>query len=610
MRAGPLALRRPILRALALALAAPLLCSPASAHPISLTFVELQVFPDRLELKVKVPAEEFYLLHVGRLKEGKLNEAEFIEGRDKHKAYLLEHLNLLTPEGAALKGELLEVEHDPFPEKGLPFGRMMSLSVEYTLRYPLAGPPTGLTFQQEIAKESALPSIVELTVRQQGFGWSDALSIGKEKFATFGFDWTGKPPSYQKTRPKSPPNEQAGLAEEFGALDGVYSFVYLEHYQLRHELLVPLYLLERFHEIPRESSGALRVAEQAAARPALEAFLKAHFQAQLNGLKTTPRIDKLEFVSFRFEDLANLGQPQDLAAPLARLSVALSYGAKEGLREARLSWDLFDEKLKEVLVQALDGDEIAAHRLSASEPEFVWRAPGGRELRGIDEVATPPPPVWNLPMLTLAAGFVLLVLAPAVRRNRPRWGRPALGLLLGLALAGLLPFGWFSYPSPFAPRAARPGAEAARAVFAALHANLYRAFDYRDESDVYDALAKSVSGELLAELYMQVNESLTMQEQGGARTKIRRVDLRAAEVEDPPAEAPAGAFAVRADWTVAGSVEHWGHVHERTNRYAARFQVEPREGRWKITALNLLDQERLAYETRLRLAAPKQEAPK
>ena len=47
-------------------------------------------------------------------------------------------------------------------------------------------------------------------------------------------------------------------------------------------------------------------------------------------------------------------------------------------------------------------------------------------------------------------------------------------------------------------------------------------------------------------------------------------------------------------WNVAGSVGHWGHVHQRQqNQYQARFVVNAVDGLWKITDLELLQEERL-----------------
>ena len=104
---------------------------------------------------------------------------------------------------------------------------------------------------------------------------------------------------------------------------------------------------------------------------------------------------------------------------------------------------------------------------------------------------------------------------------------------------------------------------------------------------MYDALAKSVDGPLLSELYLQVRRGLEMQEQGGAVSRVREVKIvsgqkepaRSAAMSDPRS------FGYRCRWTVAGTVEHWGHVHARTNEYEARFTIEPRANAWKITAV-------------------------
>jgi hypothetical protein len=42
-----------------------------------------------------------------------------------------------------------------------------------------------------------------------------------------------------------------------------------------------------------------------------------------------------------------------------------------------------------------------------------------------------------------------------------------------------------------------------------------------------------------------------------------------------------------------GSVGHWGHIHIRKNQYEASIVVEAVEGSWKITDLELLEEERI-----------------
>ena len=52
-------------------------------------------------------------------------------------------------------------------------------------------------------------------------------------------------------------------------------------------------------------------------------------------------------------------------------------------------------------------------------------------------------------------------------------------------------------------------------------------------------------------------------------------------------------FTVEARWNVFGSVGHWGHVHQRTNAYHANITVADVDGAWKLTGLEILQEERL-----------------
>ena len=108
---------------------------------------------------------------------------------------------------------------------------------------------------------------------------------------------------------------------------------------------------------------------------------------------------------------------------------------------------------------------------------------------------------------------------------------------------------------------------------------------------MYDTFAISVSGELLTEIYLQNRTSFEVQQAGGAQATVTAVEVLGVEVQDSP-QSPRG-LNLKAHWTAAGTVSHWGHVHTRQNRYRAEVLVEPIEGAWKITGLELLEEERI-----------------
>jgi hypothetical protein len=141
-------------------------------------------------------------------------------------------------------------------------------------------------------------------------------------------------------------------------------------------------------------------------------------------------------------------------------------------------------------------------------------------------------------------------------------------------------------------------AEQAAATFEALQANLYRAFDYEQESAIYDALARSVSGGLLEETYLGVRRALVMEEEGGAMSRVVAVrPVRTGLVSQGEIALDDGrrvrAFKVDATWQVDGRVTHWGHSHDRTNEYDGRFTVAAEEGGWRIHDAEITRQERV-----------------
>jgi hypothetical protein len=133
---------------------------------------------------------------------------------------------------------------------------------------------------------------------------------------------------------------------------------------------------------------------------------------------------------------------------------------------------------------------------------------------------------------------------------------------------------------------------------------VYRAFESHGENELYDALSLSIHGDLLRDVYLQIRRGLEMQEQGGAMSRVREVTILAGENGPLPIRPGENhderGFAYRCRWNVAGAVEHWGHVHERTNQYEADFAVEPVDGVWKITQMQIVEQERVQFATRLR----------
>ena len=121
--------------------------------------------------------------------------------------------------------------------------------------------------------------------------------------------------------------------------------------------------------------------------------------------------------------------------------------------------------------------------------------------------------------------------------------------------------------------------------------NVYRAFDFREEEDVYDKLAVSASGDILSDIYLQNRQSFEVKRAGGAQAKVKEVNIQDVKVENHAIRP--GALSLKSKWTAMGTVGHWGHIHSRKNQYEAIVTVEPVDGSWKITDLELLEEKRI-----------------
>src|SRR5208337_4500910 len=94
-------------------------------------------------------------------------------------------------DGNRLAGKVVRIEMPALPAEGLPVTDLMATTIVYRLEYPLAKPPTHLTFQQHFGGDStAIPAITELVVTREGLPPEPSVCVpGEESVITIAFDW-------------------------------------------------------------------------------------------------------------------------------------------------------------------------------------------------------------------------------------------------------------------------------------------------------------------------------------------------------------------------------------------------------------------------------------
>lgn len=605
---------RLMIRLLLTTLALLTLTSPASlpkafaaGHPISVT--EAQIFVTRTAARARISlfAEDLYLFQDLEPDDtDRISPDELRRGLEQHKKFLLDKVRLLDANGDAYQGRIAGLQPFEIPEEGIPIDDLMLHSAVYELEFPFTTPPEFLTLQQDISDENYIfPSEMKLTLHQAGtdITYTEVLKPGSPH--TLRFDWDVEPLSDDA----SDAEWQEWLTKQreqtlgITSYSSVYSFIYIEPAEVRHEVLIPLASLKTIIPLQHEDPGFISVAEQEAVRDLIRDWLAEKNPVTINGQSAKPEFARIDFHGLNLKDFAAQKEQTRVSLANGRVGIILRYTTGDyPIRSVTIAWERFYSSLRKIRsVVIAYPDTVAKFEFTRfNKPEdniFRWEADESALPLAAQpvEVKVPPKPTLRIPVLS--AGLICLGLLMVAFRTSGRWQI----LLATLVMAAVTwPFASMTIENPF--RRPEPlSADTATDIFHSLHRNAYSALDYGTEDQIYEQLSVSIDGQLLEELYLQLREALRVQDQGGAVARVQSVEYGDTKPL-PPAEGADEwpAYRVKSSWTVSGTVEHWGHVHERENAFSAVFAVRPQDGAWKITDMKIEDSSSRSRAARLR----------
>lgn len=577
-------------------------------HPISVTETSVFVTRTKAIVRIQLFAEDLMLFQGLEPDDMDVVSAEDLRrGLEQHKAFLLEKVTLRNADGEAHAGSLTGLTPFEIPAEGIPVSDLMLHSATYEFEFPFAAPPEFLTLQQNISDENFIfPSDMKLSVHQSGsdLTFTDSLRAGSS--VTLRFDWDSKPLSDDATDEDWEKWFEKQREETLGitSYSSVYSFIYIEPAEVRHEILIPLATLKTFLAVQHKDPAFLEVDEQPAVRELIQAWLKDANPVTINGTIVAPEFTRIDFYGVNLKDFATQAKSSRVSVASGRAGIILTYRTlDDSVRETTLIWDKFQAQIRKVESVVLTADEkfrkFEFSRFNKPEDNVLtWTCPEDKLPVRVSAVPVEvsPKPTLTLPLASLGLAAIGLLLLIAKRSAVTRCA--AAGLLV--AAVCCLPVTPFVIAHPWKSPAelSTPQAED---VFRKLQSGTYRALDFGSENRIYESLATTVDGKLLEELYLQLRSSLEIREQGGAVARVRSVEFGPAEqLARKPGSPEWPGFQLRSQWTVSGTVEHWGHVHERRNQFEAVFSIEPRDGHWKITAMDVQNQTQLSQKTSVR----------
>ena len=381
--------------------------------------------------------------------------------------------------------------------------------------------------------------------------------------------------------------------------------------EIKGELLVvqpwiPTFMLPPLKDVRFENDAEWPFAEER--RAAIEDYFHEICPIEIDGKPMRPQLESLKLQPMK--QAKHLGEIIDFV--VAR--IVLHYPSEQPPQKVRFRWGIYppvpeggwgemvdaDQDPQEFdLMMFVDNKEDFVF-FSPAEPEFLWhRKPGEVPLLDmlVENYAKPIEAPRDSPDGLGASIAILSLVMLTVGAFQIR-SRPPIGITC-LVIAGIAALVGAKLDKD--PPGSPSGITSSEAVktFKTLQANLYSAFDFETEDEVYDVLAQSVDGALLDDIYEEVYRSLIVVDKSSAVCKVHKVDVLESDATpiDPGSDGRSEKFDIACHWRVHGVVEHHAHIHRRVNEYRAKYRLSRGDEGWKITGVSVAQQDRLDPKT-------------
>jgi len=376
---------------------------------------------------------------------------------------------------------------------------------------------------------------------------------------------------------------------------GVRTYLYIEDYEVRHEILVRVKDMMTWMDFDLRGDEFIEEDEFDPVRQQVAQFFMEREKVLIDGKQLNPILDRTAYVESSMLRSRFIEIPERIPLNTAMIGIVITYLTDGIPQEVYTQWDLFSERVQKVTARMTDPAGPFPYDLTPDDNVLKWTnylkkytIPTVDNIV-VDETHRGVP----VPLLSLICGVLLLAMSFYTynrrTRSQPIGGQVSLMVILIIAAVIFIPYYQMSIGS--SARASQITEDDSKAIVLSLLKNVYRAFDFREEDDVYDKLAISVSGDLLKDIYLQSRKSMLIEQAGGAQAKVKQVEVLETDVQESKKQD--GALDVRTKWTAMGSVGHWGHIHTRQNVYDAIMTIAVIDGAWKITGLEVLEEKRV-----------------
>ncbi|MBT6725057.1 MAG: hypothetical protein HOB20_17640 [Planctomycetaceae bacterium] len=504
------------------------------AHPVSLTDAVLDIREDATQFKLSITAEDLVLYYeLEANKEFRVSHALIQEASKKHREFLERRLQLLNQKGGSLELAYRGIDLSGIPSEGVLQTELKSRWLTYQWSISTGVKPEYITLSQKFGELQ--PATMDCMFLQNGFLLEKTKQLSSGQVYTVQLDWDN-PPTRRPDLAALKAAKQRQLRDRLGiaSYSSLYSFLYVSRREVRHEILIPVLTLQEWFGIEREDPDFLSVKEQEVVADQVFDVILGN-QMQINGKQIKPDLVRANFFGLDIRDFALNKPPRPINIYQARIGIIVSYPAREGLLETMaMQWNSYN-KYAPVLRSTV----------------FVK----GQQSFGHFFVKDAPTCSFDLPKLK-------------VNRLPP--------IRIGLKSKSL-------------------SVEQAQALANQVIQRVYSTVNLVSPRDRYRQLADLGLGEYGETMFLELEKSLRIAEQGGSV-----MEVHSTEVTELKYLRDGDQLLIEATWDLVGSVQHWGHIHTRRDTFTGTIQLNAERGHWAMESFLTTDQKRHPIETQVR----------
>jgi hypothetical protein len=293
---------------------------------------------------------------------------------ERMRRFSSEQLQFVTETGEKLQGRLITAEPRLRVDRQSPFAGMINpitrqrvpeapqdnrvLYVE--IDYPFTQRPKQLTMVPPIDEQGRASATIGFIAYHKAVPIIDFRYLGAP--AVVNLDWDD--PWYSAfTNPNLKRHHKSALM----------SFLYVEPYEVRHEILTRVRDLEEWMDVGLRGDTYIEIDELDSLRQRIGEFLLSKNEVRIDGQPGRPILDRANYVKVGLSGIQLLEQPERLEISTAIVGVIITYLTDGIPEEVTVDWELFTDQIQQVPATATDPAGPLPTFVTPDDNVYTWK---------------------------------------------------------------------------------------------------------------------------------------------------------------------------------------------------------------------------------------------